>query len=69
MFARISIIETRNGEAVSTTNVQGSEATARKLHGILNGVVSKAGDDGITELSVTAERRIAGAPRYEDIEL
>lgn len=69
MIARISIIEIHNGEPVSTSVVQAPEETAKKLHKILNGVVSKTTDEGLTELAVTAERRISSTPTYEEIDL
>lgn len=59
----------RNGEPISTSTVQAPEEIAYKLHSILNGVVSKTDDDGLTELAVTAERRISNPSQYEEIEL
>lgn len=70
MYARISIIETTNDEAKVTATFQGSADDAQVLFRLLNGQFQATEESGeVTEITVTADRRIPSSPSYEPIEL
>jgi len=70
MYARISIIETTNGEVRHSSVVQGGEDAARRLYGLLNGLAfSNDTENEVTEVTVVAEKRIPSSPTYEPIDL